>query len=76
MISFSSRDGEAEAQDYIVSVQMVDLEQSHEHSLSLFELYFLCRVGYFAVSHCMLSEAPSLTECKTRMFSSVAEQTF
>lgn len=30
MITLSSRDDEAEAQDYIVSNQMVNLEQSHE----------------------------------------------
>lgn len=68
MISLSGRDGEAEAQDYIVSVQMVDLEQIHEHSLkNLLELHFFCRVGYFAVSHRMVSEALILTECKTQV---------
>lgn len=66
MISLSSRDDKAEAQDYVVSNQMVNLEQSPEHSLkNLFELYF-CRVGYFAVSHHMVSEAPILKGFKTQ----------
>lgn len=52
MISLSSTDGEAEAQDYIVSVQMVDLEQSHEHSLKkLFELLLQSGILCYITSH-------------------------
>lgn len=52
MISLSSTDREAEAQDYIVSVQMVDLEQSHEHSLKkLFELLLQSGILCYITSH-------------------------
>lgn len=47
---------------------MVDLEQSHEHSLKdLSELCFFYRVGYFAVSHHTVSEGLILTELKTQV---------
>ncbi|XP_009869511.1 PREDICTED: pleckstrin homology domain-containing family A member 5, partial [Apaloderma vittatum] len=65
-ISLSGRDEESGAQHYIVSIEMVDLEQNHEHSLkNLFELYIFGRMGYFTVSHRVISEATILTEFKT-----------
>lgn len=49
MISPSSREREAETQDYhTVSIQMVDWKCSFKN---LFELDFFCTGVYFAVSH-------------------------
>lgn len=67
MISLSSRDREAETQNCIVSIQMVDLKQRWECSFkNSLELYF-CTGVYFALSHLLVSEAPILTEFKTQV---------
>lgn len=69
MIIFSSREREAETQDYsLVSIQMVDLKQRCECCFkNLLELIFFCTGVYFALSHLMVSEAPILTAFKTQI---------
>lgn len=51
-ISPSSREREAETQDYhIVSIQRVDLKCSFKNAAFLFEFDFFCTGVYFGVSH-------------------------
>lgn len=77
MISLSSRDGEAEAQDYTVYIKIVGFEQSQAHNIENLSGLSFCQMVCFAVSHCRVCKTPILWKLKNKhSVYLVAEQTF